>query len=199
MQSARRLELPARERWALYYTLLLKDLGCSSNAARICELYLADDLNFKHDFKTVGDSLPQDSLGALKSLNTAGAQAFNARFPQIRFRILDLSASDGLQSVARGEAAHSEGSAAVAAGHLVHLGDVRVVQPGDGLGLADQPLLFADHPARLPKLLRHRDPHPVEVEHCQSWLASQLDLVQPKVVSLKRLKSSRNKKGLTFM
>ncbi len=23
----------------LYYTLLLKDLGCSSNAARICELY----------------------------------------------------------------------------------------------------------------------------------------------------------------
>ena len=28
----------------LYYTLLLKDLGCSSNAARICELYLTDDL-----------------------------------------------------------------------------------------------------------------------------------------------------------
>jgi HD-GYP domain-containing protein (c-di-GMP phosphodiesterase class II) len=37
----------------------LKDLGCSSNAARICELYLTDDLNFKHDYKTVGDSLPQ--------------------------------------------------------------------------------------------------------------------------------------------
>jgi HD-GYP domain-containing protein (c-di-GMP phosphodiesterase class II) len=45
--------------WELYYTLLLKDLGCSSNAARICELYLTDDLNFKHDFKTVGSSLPQ--------------------------------------------------------------------------------------------------------------------------------------------
>jgi HD-GYP domain-containing protein (c-di-GMP phosphodiesterase class II) len=44
---------------ALYYTLLLKDLGCSSNAARICELYLTDDLRFKRDFKTVGDSLPQ--------------------------------------------------------------------------------------------------------------------------------------------
>ena len=43
----------------LYYTLLLKDLGCSSNAARICELYLTDDLRFKRDFKTVGDSLPQ--------------------------------------------------------------------------------------------------------------------------------------------
>ena len=43
----------------LYYTLLLKDLGCSSNAARICELYMTDDLSFKRDFKTVGDSLPQ--------------------------------------------------------------------------------------------------------------------------------------------
>lgn len=43
----------------LYYTLLLKDLGCSSNAARICELYMADDLAFKRDFKLVDGSLPQ--------------------------------------------------------------------------------------------------------------------------------------------
>jgi HD-GYP domain-containing protein (c-di-GMP phosphodiesterase class II) len=43
----------------LYYTLLLKDIGCSSNAARICELYLADDLSFKRDVKSVNDSLPQ--------------------------------------------------------------------------------------------------------------------------------------------
>ncbi|GJM02122.1 MAG: metal-dependent phosphohydrolase [Rhodomicrobium sp.] len=42
----------------LYYMLLLKDLGCSSNAARICELYLTDDLTFKHDFKTWDGSLP---------------------------------------------------------------------------------------------------------------------------------------------
>lgn len=41
----------------LYFTLLLKDLGCSSNAARICELYLADDIAFKRDFKTVDGSL----------------------------------------------------------------------------------------------------------------------------------------------
>ena len=41
----------------LYYTLLLKDLGCSSNAARICELYLADDISFKRDFKTIDASL----------------------------------------------------------------------------------------------------------------------------------------------
>ena len=51
--------LSERELCDLYYTLLLKDLGCSSNAARICSLYLADDRSFKRDFKLVGDSLPQ--------------------------------------------------------------------------------------------------------------------------------------------
>ncbi|HEX6784434.1 MAG TPA: HD domain-containing phosphohydrolase [Sphingomicrobium sp.] len=35
----------------------MKDLGCSSNAARICELYEADDRAFKQGFKTVGTSL----------------------------------------------------------------------------------------------------------------------------------------------
>ena len=43
----------------LYYTLLLKDLGCSSNAARICQLYLTDDLTFKRDAKYIDGSLPQ--------------------------------------------------------------------------------------------------------------------------------------------
>lgn len=41
----------------VYFTVLLKDLGCSSNAARICELYLADDISFKRDFKTIDGSL----------------------------------------------------------------------------------------------------------------------------------------------
>lgn len=51
------LGLSRSELHDLYYTLLLKDLGCSSNAARICELYQADDLAFKQGFKTVGTSL----------------------------------------------------------------------------------------------------------------------------------------------
>ena len=51
--------LDERRLWELYYTLLLKDLGCSSNAARICQLYLTDDLTFKHDFKQIDGSLPQ--------------------------------------------------------------------------------------------------------------------------------------------
>jgi HD-GYP domain-containing protein (c-di-GMP phosphodiesterase class II) len=59
MHIGRQAGLAEHELWELYYTLLLKDLGCSSNAARICALYLTDDLGFKRDFKTVGDSLPQ--------------------------------------------------------------------------------------------------------------------------------------------
>ena len=59
MHIGQQLGLDERALWELYYSLLLKDLGCSSNAARICELYLTDDRSFKHDFKQVGDSLPQ--------------------------------------------------------------------------------------------------------------------------------------------
>lgn len=55
----KRLGLPDLQLWELYYTVMLKDLGCSSNAARICELYLSDDLGFKQDFKTLGTSLPK--------------------------------------------------------------------------------------------------------------------------------------------
>jgi len=59
MHIGQRLGLPTEQLWELYYTLLLKDLGCSSNASRICELYLTDDLSFKRDFKWVDGSLPQ--------------------------------------------------------------------------------------------------------------------------------------------
>jgi putative nucleotidyltransferase with HDIG domain len=53
------INLSAAELSDLYYTLLLKDLGCSSNAARICQLYLVDDLTFKADFKLIDGSLSQ--------------------------------------------------------------------------------------------------------------------------------------------
>jgi len=66
MHIGRASGLSQDQLWELYYTLLLKDLGCSSNAARICELYLTDDLDFKRGFKTVGDSLPQVLAFVLK-------------------------------------------------------------------------------------------------------------------------------------
>ncbi|MDQ2078394.1 HD-GYP domain-containing protein [Marinimicrobium sp. ABcell2] len=59
MNIGQQLALPDEALWELYYVLLLKDLGCSSNASRICELYLTDDLSFKRDFKWVDGSLPQ--------------------------------------------------------------------------------------------------------------------------------------------
>jgi putative nucleotidyltransferase with HDIG domain len=55
----REIGLSEEQVWELYYTLLMKDLGCSSNAARICQLYLTDDLTFKRDAKTIDGSLPQ--------------------------------------------------------------------------------------------------------------------------------------------
>ena len=59
MHIGRELKLSDEQLWELYYTLLLKDLGCSSNAARISELYLTDDLSFKRDYKWVDSSLSQ--------------------------------------------------------------------------------------------------------------------------------------------
>src|SRR5262249_6819363 len=58
-EIGREIGLGDAEICELYYTLLLKDLCCSSNAARICQLYLTDDLTFKHDFKQIDGSLSQ--------------------------------------------------------------------------------------------------------------------------------------------
>ena len=60
MHVGNALGLGADELSDLYYTLLVKDVGCSSNAARLWELYGGDDLKLKHDVKTVDtDSLLQ--------------------------------------------------------------------------------------------------------------------------------------------
>lgn len=50
---AEALGLDPELRSDLYYALLLKDLGCSSNASKMCYLFGADDRSVKHDIKTV--------------------------------------------------------------------------------------------------------------------------------------------------
>ena len=45
------VRLTDQERSGLFYALLLKDLGCSSNAARLCSLFGADDLVLKRAHK----------------------------------------------------------------------------------------------------------------------------------------------------
>jgi putative nucleotidyltransferase with HDIG domain len=53
MRLAREIGLPARERSALFYALLMKDLGCSSNAAKVCYLFGADDRTAKKNLKLI--------------------------------------------------------------------------------------------------------------------------------------------------
>jgi len=45
---------------SLYYTLLLKDAGCSSNAARLFQLYRCDDHVVKRDFKQIDSQSMMD-------------------------------------------------------------------------------------------------------------------------------------------
>ena len=55
-----RLGLEGQRLHDLYYALLLKDVGCTSNAARICQLFLTDDIQFKRDLLATDDaSMPQ--------------------------------------------------------------------------------------------------------------------------------------------
>lgn len=51
MRLASEIGLSESERSSLFYALLLKDLGCSSNAARLAQLFQADDLLLKHVHK----------------------------------------------------------------------------------------------------------------------------------------------------
>ncbi|MBD3618688.1 MAG: HD domain-containing protein [Chromatiales bacterium] len=75
--------------WDLYYTLLLKDAGCSSNAARLCELYGQDDRRTKRDFKWVDtDSYAQLARFVLQHTGVKGQIAD-------RFRRLLLMARHG--------------------------------------------------------------------------------------------------------
>ncbi|MEZ6095410.1 MAG: HD domain-containing phosphohydrolase [Pirellulaceae bacterium] len=51
MRIADEIGLPDNQRSALFYGTLLKDAGCSSNAAKVCSLFGADDRAIKQSFK----------------------------------------------------------------------------------------------------------------------------------------------------
>src|SRR5271155_4684285 len=52
MRIAEELHLAAAPQADLYYTLLLKDAGCSSNSSRLYHILNADDIRAKGDLKT---------------------------------------------------------------------------------------------------------------------------------------------------
>jgi HD-GYP domain-containing protein (c-di-GMP phosphodiesterase class II) len=74
MRLAEQIGLPAPLRPALFYALLLKDLGCSSNAARICKLFGADDLGYKHDVKLRDwTDFPRSLIELIRSMAPGGS------------------------------------------------------------------------------------------------------------------------------
>src|SRR5690349_643126 len=68
MRLADELGLEADARSDLFYALLLKDAGCSANAAHMAALFGADDQVAKHTSKLVNWARPVDAL--LWSLRT---------------------------------------------------------------------------------------------------------------------------------
>ena len=73
MRIAQALGLDAQACSDLYYALLLKDLGCSRNAAKIHHLFGADDRRIKRAFKTV--NLDKLQEGTRFVLGNAGSAA----------------------------------------------------------------------------------------------------------------------------
>src|SRR5918998_4471031 len=73
MTVAGRLGLTEEERSALFYVLLPKDAGCSSNASRMSTLFDADDLAAKRAVKTVDwTNLPRAALYAARTVSPEG-------------------------------------------------------------------------------------------------------------------------------
>ena len=66
MAIAQRLGMSEDHRASLYYSLLLKDAGCSSNAGRMCEIVGGDDRETKRGIKL--QDWTKTSMGTLKVL-----------------------------------------------------------------------------------------------------------------------------------
>lgn len=86
MRIGEALGLDSEARSSLFYALLLKDAGCSSNAARLCELFGSDDFQVKRDHKLT------DWTKSLPSLGHAVRNAVPLQSPLARaMRIIHLA------------------------------------------------------------------------------------------------------------
>src|SRR5713226_624468 len=74
MRLAEIIGLNQRQRSALFYSLLMKDLGCSSNSSRFAALFAADDHRLKASLKTI------DWSNALESFRWVGRSAAPGAF-----------------------------------------------------------------------------------------------------------------------
>jgi putative nucleotidyltransferase with HDIG domain len=62
MRLAEEIRLSTVDSWALFYALLLKDLGCSSNAAKVAYLFGTDDHRVKHATRMIDWRKPGQCL-----------------------------------------------------------------------------------------------------------------------------------------
>jgi HD-GYP domain-containing protein (c-di-GMP phosphodiesterase class II) len=82
MHIGKALALTQEQLSDLYYTLLLKDAGCSSNAARLWELYGGDERLIKRDYKTV-DSQSLLALGRFVLKHTGPGEPLRRRVQRL--------------------------------------------------------------------------------------------------------------------
>src|SRR5688500_17977310 len=80
MRIGEELRLGPEQRSALFYTLLLKDAGCSANSAATCEAFGADDQEVKRSWKLVDwSSRWQSFVHVVKNVRPGGSAAARAR------------------------------------------------------------------------------------------------------------------------
>lgn len=77
MQLAQALHLATADRFALFYALLLKDLGCSSNAAKMSYLFGADDHLVKRSVRMLDWTKPAECLKHAWCNSAPGGSVFD--------------------------------------------------------------------------------------------------------------------------
>lgn len=89
MRLARRMGMTVEDQADLYYTLLLKDAGCSSNSSRLFHILNADEIRAKRDVKTTDWT----KVG-FESLQFAVTHvATNSPLPQRIWKLLQVAAT----------------------------------------------------------------------------------------------------------
>jgi HD-GYP domain-containing protein (c-di-GMP phosphodiesterase class II) len=88
----------ADERSSLFYALLLKDAGCSSNSARVCAMFGHDDIAIKTDLKTVNYHNLKEALGYI----TRNIQPDGSAFKRAMYlKDIVRSGTDGSRALTR--------------------------------------------------------------------------------------------------
>ncbi len=83
MRIADELQLPEHIRCELYYALVLKDVGCSSNASELYHALHADEISAKHDSKLIDWTRPSLETLAYLVRHAGAGKSFGERWAAI--------------------------------------------------------------------------------------------------------------------